>query len=139
MFHSLRRVDGFTLIEAMIVLVVTGAILGVALPKFGAMRQGMQLDAAAQQLAGDLRRAQVEAIKRNRSIKFARTGVSSYTIDSIGNRSFDGGVVFGPSSDSVRLAAFGPPVGGAGATFIVSLGGRQKAVAVSAAGLVRVQ
>jgi prepilin-type N-terminal cleavage/methylation domain-containing protein len=137
--RQLGGVQGFTLIEAMIVVVVAGLIMAIVLPGFHAMRQRTHLDTAAQQLVGDLRRAQVEAIKRNRSIKLTRTGASSYTIDSIGNRSFDDGITFGPTSMlSVRMAAFGPPVGG-GATFIVRVGGRQKTVAVSAAGLVNVQ
>lgn len=135
----LRQARGFTLIEALIVLVVAGIILAFALPRFAATRRGLALDGAAQQLAGDLRRAQVEAIKRNRSIKVTRTGTASYTIDSVGPRSFNDAVTFGAgSTDSVRMRVFGPPVG-AGATFIVSLGGRQKTVAVSAAGFVRVQ
>lgn len=131
---------GFTLIELLMALAVAGLMLAIALPRFGALRQGIQIDSAAQQLAGDLRRAQVEAIKRNSSIRLATTGAATYTIDSIGARSFDGGVVFGSgSSTSIRMAAFGPPVGGVGASFILELGSRSKTVSVSAAGYVSVK
>lgn len=137
--HRLGKADGFTLIESLVVVVLVGVILAIALPRFSAARQGIQIDGAAQQLAGDVRRAQVEAIKRNSSIRLVRTSDSTYTIDSIGARSFDGGVVFGVgSSASIQMASFGPPVGG-GATFIVELGPRRKTVNVSAAGYVSVQ
>jgi Tfp pilus assembly protein FimT len=130
---------GFTLVEALIVMVMAGMVLGIALPRFANMRQRMQLDTAAHQLAGDLRRAQVEAIKRNQSLKLAKTGASTYSIDSIGTRTFEGSVTFdGGSMDSVRMRAFGPPVTGA-VTFIVSRAGVQKSVIVSAAGRISVQ
>jgi prepilin-type N-terminal cleavage/methylation domain-containing protein len=130
---------GFTLVETLIVLVMAGMLLGIALPRFANMRQRMQLDTAAHQLAGDLRRAQVEAIKRNQSLKLARTGASTYSIDSIGARTFEGNVTFGGGTmDSVRMRAFGPPVTGA-VTFIVSTAGVQKSVIVSAAGRISVQ
>jgi type IV fimbrial biogenesis protein FimT len=129
---------GFTLVEALVVVVVVGFMLVIALPRFNAMQRGMQVDGAAQQLAGDLRRAQSEALKRNTSILLVATGISSYTIDSIGPRSFDNGVVFGSGSSSgVRMASFGPP--SAAATFVLQLGTLQKTVRVSGTGLVSVQ
>jgi prepilin-type N-terminal cleavage/methylation domain-containing protein len=137
----MRRRDnaGFTLVEALVVVVIAGVVLAIALPRFNSVRQGIQIDGAAQQLAGDLRRAQVEAIKRNRSIELRTTGTTTYTIDSIGARSFDDGVVFGASSSSsVRMATFGPPVGGA-ASFTLELGARRKTIDVSAAGFVSVR
>jgi prepilin-type N-terminal cleavage/methylation domain-containing protein len=137
--RQLGRANGFTLIEAMIVILVSGVIMTMVLPGFNAMRHRFHLNAAAQQLVGDLRRAQVEAIKRNRSIRLVRTNWSTYTIDSIGTRSFRDGITFEPSSTpSVRMAVFGPPVGG-GATFILKVAGRQRSVVVSASGLVSVQ
>lgn len=133
------RTAGFTLVEALVVVTIAGFILAIALPRFSAMKRGIQIDNAAQQLVGDLRRAQVEAIKRNRSIQLVRTGAATYTIDSLGARSFDDGIVFGAgSSASVRMAAFGPPVGGA-ASFVVELGTRRKTVSVSVAGYVSVR
>jgi prepilin-type N-terminal cleavage/methylation domain-containing protein len=130
---------GFTLVEAVIAMVVVGTLMAIALPRLAAVRRGLQLDNAAYQLAGDLRRLQVEAIKRNQSLKLARTGAMTYSIDSIGARAFEGGVGFGPTSmDSVRMASFGPPITGA-VIFTVRRGGVEKAVVVSAAGRISVQ
>ena len=135
---SSRR--GFTLVEAMMVIVLAGMLLGIALPRFREQRRRYQLDTAVHQLAGDLRRAQVEAIRRNQPVTLERINDSTYNIDFIGDRRIEDGVRFAPalSADSVRLAAFGPPTTGA-RTFVVERDGAQKSVTVSAAGLITVQ
>lgn len=138
MSERLARSKGFTLIEILMVLVVAGLMLTFALPKLLEMRTNMRLDAAVQQLAGDLRRAQVEAIKRNQAVTLKKTGTSTYTIQHIGSRTLESGATFADgSADSVRMASFGPPIGG-GATFTLEVGERQKAIVVNAAGLVDV-
>jgi type II secretion system protein H len=131
---------GFTLVETVMVIVVVGLIVGIALPRFREQRRRYQLDTAAHQLAGDLRRAQVEAIRRNQPVTLERINDSTYNVDFIGNRLFEGSVKFSTalSADSVRLAAFGPPTTGA-RTFVVRRDGAQKSVTVSAAGLITVQ
>ena len=135
---SSRR--GFTLVEAMMVIVLAGMLLGIALPRFREQRRRYQLDTAVHQLAGDLRRAQVEAIRRNQPVTLERINDSTYNVDFIGDRRIEDGVRFdaGLSADSVRLAAFGPPTTGA-RTFVVQRDGAQKSVTVSAAGLITVQ
>jgi prepilin-type N-terminal cleavage/methylation domain-containing protein len=141
---------GFTLVEALMVIVVVGLLLAIAVPRFAEARRTLQLDTAAYQLAGDLRRAQVEAIKRNLTVEVAKTGASSYNIQSVASllvplvtvfhtRSFEQNVAFGAGPMSVQMASFGPPVTPGGATFTVGVGGRQKTVTMSAAGLVTVQ
>ena len=129
---------GFTLVEAAMVIAIVGLLLGIAVPRFTGMRNGLLLDAAAYQLAGDLRRAQVEAIKRNATVTVAKTATTTYNITFIGNRTFEPGVEFAAGAMTVSLASFGPPIGG-GATFTVSNAGRTKSVVVGANGLVTVQ
>ena len=131
---------GFTLVEAMMVIVCAGMLLAVALPRFREQRRRYQLDTAARQLAGDLRRAQIEAIRRNTPVTLERMNDSIYNIDFIGDRLLQDNVRFnmGLTADSVRLAAFGPPTTGA-RSFVVTRDGAQKTVTVSAAGLVTVQ
>jgi type II secretion system protein H len=131
---------GFTLVETMMVIVVAALMMGIALPRFREQRRRYQLDTAAHQLAGDLRRAQVEAIRRNQPVTLERINDSTYNVDFIGDRLFDGSVKFATalSADSVRLAAFGPPTTGA-RSFVMERDGAQKTVTVSAAGLITIQ
>lgn len=132
------RKSGVTLIELLIVIVIVGILSTLGIPRINQIRAGLRIDAAAQQLVGSLRRARSEALKRNKSIKLAKTGTTTYSVDSIGAFTLPEGVVFSAGSDSVRFSSYGPPVSGA-ASFTLSLNGRTKQVTLSAAGLMGVQ
>ena len=98
------------------------------------MQLRWRVSSAAHQLSGDLQRARIEALKRNRSVHVARTGATQYVIQYLGARTLPDGVVFEPTSaDTVRFAAFGPALTGA-TVFTVSLGTYQREVEVNAAG-----
>ena len=136
---------GFTLVETALVIVIAGMLIGIAAPRFSAMRNGFQLDTAAYQLAGELRRAQIEAIKRNQTIRVTKTAASTYDVESLTpavtllySRSFEPGVEFDVAAMTVSFASFGPPIGG-GATFTINFGGRTKTVTVGANGIITVQ
>ena len=130
--------QGFTLVEAVIVIVVAGLLLGIAAPRFTTMRNNYRLDSGARRLAGELRRAQTEAIKRNKTIVVAKVNDSTYSMTDVGNRYLESGVKFTAPAMTVSMASFGPPVGG-GATFTVTYSARTKTVTVGANGLVSVQ
>lgn len=128
---------GVTLIELLIIVVLLGIITGMAVPRFGSMRLRWKVDSAAQQVVGDLHRARVEAVKRNDMVYLARTGSNTYTIRFLGDHSLPEGVTFtGP--DTVKFAAFGPALTGAG-TFQFTLGSNSKEVHVNASGFASVQ
>ena len=133
----MRRRNGFSLIELLIVVTMIGLVAAISLPRMSAIRQQMQLDTAAQQLVGDLRRAKIEALKRNKSVSVTSSGASSYSVQFVGPRVLDGNVTFsGP--DSVTFAAFGPPLTGP-TTYTLTLGEHTRSVALSAAGMPTVQ
>ena len=49
--------SGFTLVETALTLVVAGLLLGIALPRFGALKQGVTVERAALHIAAAHRRA----------------------------------------------------------------------------------
>jgi prepilin-type N-terminal cleavage/methylation domain-containing protein len=141
-----RSRRGFTLVETVLAIAIAGILLTIAVPRFTAMRDRYQLDTAAYQVAGDLRRAQVEAVKRNVTVTVAKTAATTYSMtyivggvtQTMANRTFEPGVSFTAAAMTVSLASFGPPIGG-GATFSITGAGRTRTVTVGANGLVTVQ
>jgi type IV fimbrial biogenesis protein FimT len=65
------RQRGVTLIEAATVLAVTAVIAGTAAPGLQAVIDGRRLDAAATQLATDIRFARTEAVARNEALRLS--------------------------------------------------------------------
>ena len=129
----MRPRHAFTLVETLIVVTMIGLVTAIALPQMQSVRQRAQLDAASQQLVGDLRRAKIEALKRNRKVALRRTGESTYNMEYLGSRELEDGVTFsGP--DSVAFASFGPTLTGP-ATFNLALGAYTRQVVVTASGL----
>jgi type IV fimbrial biogenesis protein FimT len=133
-----RMTAGVTLFELLLVVGMAGVVLLMAMPSIAQFRQRMQLDAAAYQLLGDLQLAQIEAIKRNRSMQVTVLSPTHYHVDSIGERTLADGVELLEVPAAVRFAPFGPPVSGP-ATFSLKLGPREKRVVVNPSGLARVQ
>jgi prepilin-type N-terminal cleavage/methylation domain-containing protein len=136
----MRRARGFTLIEVLIVVVLLGLIGALASRLLRAEVEAFQVANAARQLAGDLSRSAVEAMRRNRSLTLTRTGVSGYSIEQIGTRTLPDGVTFDEarSASTVRFATLGPPVTGA-ATFVLRRADLQRTVRVTSSGLVVVE
>jgi prepilin-type N-terminal cleavage/methylation domain-containing protein len=134
--RGLRR--GFTITEVAVVLGLIGILTASAVSRVAGVRQSVGLETATQQLAGELRKAQIEATRRNRSVGFTRIDSSTYKIDFGGVQSLGTGVVFDASVPTrVEFAAFGPPNTGA-ATMTLKAGGRRKTVKVESSGFLRV-
>jgi prepilin-type N-terminal cleavage/methylation domain-containing protein len=125
--------SGYTLTELLIVMMVVSIVMVTAMPPMWATVRGTRLEAARQELIGDLRLARMEAIRRNVSIAVQKTSATSYTIDSIGARTLRDGVMFSSAPETLRFAPFGPvPTGSA--TYALRLNGKSGAVRVSTAG-----
>jgi type IV fimbrial biogenesis protein FimT len=64
---------GFTLVEALVVLVVAGALVRVAVPSFSAFTASMRLTSAANDLLADLHLTRAEAMKRRRRVVICKS------------------------------------------------------------------
>ena len=62
---SWRPYDGFTLIEALLVIVLLLIVVAIGVPSFLELRQNQQLAGVGQALASDLQLARTEAAKTN--------------------------------------------------------------------------
>jgi type II secretory pathway pseudopilin PulG len=127
------------MVEVTMVVLITGVLVSMGLPSISGVMSRMQLDGATEVLAGDLRRARIDAMRRNGSVYVAKKDSVTYEIQFVvGDRTLPDGVVFDAGSpDTVRFASFGPTLSPP-ATYSVSLGGSSNTVRVSASGLLRI-
>lgn len=129
---------GFTLVEILTAIVVLSILAAIVGPKMVALSSRTHAETAAQQVLGDLERARMEAIKRNTSVTWRKTGPDTYTITYVGARALDG-ATFQSAPDSVRFAPFGPLQLGAGSNFVVAAGGYTRKIVLTAAGHARIE
>ena len=125
---------GYTMLEIMIVITISMVIVGIAFPRFVETVRGMELDGATEQLTSDLRRARIDAMRRNASVYVAKKDSVTYEIQYVGDRKLPSNVVFdGSSPDTVRFASFGPTLTGP-VTYTLSSHGYSATVLVEASG-----
>jgi len=60
--RSQARSKGFTLVEAMVVIIILGIIVAIAVPQFGKMQRKARIRAAAEQIAQDFRQIRERAL-----------------------------------------------------------------------------
>ena len=129
-----RQRAGYTILETIIVLIIVVLIAQFAFPRFGETVRRIQMDGAAQKLASDLRRARIDAMRRNASVYVAKKDSVTYEIQYVGDRKLPSNVVFdGSSPDTVRFASFGPTLTGP-VTYTLSSHGYSATVLVEASG-----
>jgi prepilin-type N-terminal cleavage/methylation domain-containing protein len=137
--------SGFTLVEIALTLAVAGLLLGIALPRFSALKQGVAVESAAQSIVAAHRRARITAIVHGRPailsvaartlrITFVGAGQPHWTSP---GPSEDGIVLDGPPRD-LTFSPLGITTGLSNASFHLSLGSASRTVVVSRLGRVRI-
>jgi len=129
---------GFTMIEVALVLTVAGLMMAIGVPKAARLRRQMELDTAAHRFAQEIKAAQHEAVRRNVQVSVTTVGTGAYDV---GTRrvSLPTGITFAEGTPATTsFPAFGPVVGGA-RRYTLTYNSNQRAVAVSAAGMVTVE
>jgi prepilin-type N-terminal cleavage/methylation domain-containing protein len=136
---------GFTLVETALTLAVAGLLLGIALPRLSALKEGVTVERAAQGIAAAHRRARTTAIVHGRpAILSVAAQTLRITLVGAGEPHWSSP---GPSQDGVTLA--GPPrdltfsplgitTGLSNASFHLTLGSASRTVVVSRLGRVRI-
>jgi prepilin-type N-terminal cleavage/methylation domain-containing protein len=136
---------GFTLPEVVLALAVAGLLLGIALPSFSALKQGVSVESAAQSIAAAHRRARATAIVHGRP---AILSVAAQTLRiTLVGAAQPLWTAPGPSGEGVTLASpardltfspLGITTGLSNASFHLTLGSAARTVVVSRLGRVRI-
>jgi type IV fimbrial biogenesis protein FimT len=72
---------GFTLVELMIVVAITGIVVTTSMPSMGSLIDTHRIDGAASQMASDLQFARSEAVQRNQGVRVSfRPEAACYVI-----------------------------------------------------------
>jgi Tfp pilus assembly protein PilV len=128
-----------TLVEVMIALVVVGLLLSISLLRGGTLSSRYQLAIATEQLAADLQRARLEAIRLNAPVTFQRTSLTQYQIPGVVTRTLAGGIAFDNLAPaSVQFSSLGRLVG-APSAFLLQHGTEARQVSVAAGGALTIQ
>jgi len=70
----LRRFSGFTLVEAMVSVVILSILAALALPSFNQMVANFRVRTAAEAMLNGLKLARSEAVRRNTQVSFTASG-----------------------------------------------------------------
>ncbi|MGH7528421.1 MAG: GspH/FimT family pseudopilin, partial [Gemmatimonadales bacterium] len=136
---------GLTLPEMALCLAVAGLTLGIALPRVGALRDSLQVERAAQEIAAALRRARTTAVLQSRLIELSvGPDVLAMRLEDSAGNLWAGpgptvaGVAFGGPERTLTFSPVGITTGLSNASFRLSRGGASRTVVVSRLGRVRI-
>lgn len=134
---------GYTLVEMLIVVVLIGIMSAVAIRGMSDAKTSFTLDRAVQELQGEVRRAQSEAIRRNSRLTLSRLNDSTFQVavtssgTVIGQTRLPWPAKFGASSTaSVVLQGFGQPA--TSASFVVTVNRRQRTLQLNSVGRISI-
>jgi prepilin-type N-terminal cleavage/methylation domain-containing protein len=136
---------GFTLVETALALAVAGLLLGIALPRFTALKQGVAVERAAQSIAAAHRRARTISIMYGRPATLS-VAAEALRITVVGAEQPQWSAP-GPSAEGVALLSpprnltfspLGITTGLSNASFELTLGSATRTVVVSRLGRVRI-
>jgi type IV fimbrial biogenesis protein FimT len=137
--------SGFTLPEVALTLVIAGLLLGIALPRFTALKQEVAIEQAAQSLVSAHRRARTLAVTRGypavlavaeRNFRITLGGATQPHWLAPGP--LDQGVSITGTPRELTFSPLGITTGLSNATFQLSLGSATRTVVVSRLGRIRI-
>lgn len=136
---------GFTLAELALAMVIAGLLLGIALPRFAAIKQEVAVEQAAQSLVSAHRRARMIAIARGYpAVLSVAEGSLRITLSGAAQPHWEGpgprtqGVAITGTPRDLTFSPLGVTTGLSNATFRLSLGASVRTVVVSRLGRTRI-
>jgi type IV fimbrial biogenesis protein FimT len=104
----MKRDDGFSFIELLAVLVILGVLTAITVPGFLAFIPNYRLNAAAQEMLGDIQLAKLRAIKQGNVVAVAvdvATDTYSIFVDNGAGANFANGVHDGDEPDVFKTVS----------------------------------
>jgi prepilin-type N-terminal cleavage/methylation domain-containing protein len=137
--------NGYTLVETALTLAVAGLLLGIALPRFSALKEGIIVERAAQNIAAAHRRARTTAIVHGRPATLSvAAGSLRITFVGAGQPHWstpgpsEDGVILGRPPRDLTFSPLGITTGLSNASFPLRLGSASRTVVVSRLGRLRI-
>ena len=131
---------GAGLVSLLMAVAVVSLILGMAVPRSINFANNYQLQVAAEQLAGDLQRSRLDAMRLNVPVTFTRLSGTAYQVGGVAMSTLYGGATFSLGDpSSLQFSAFGRLVGSPVLFQVQGPKGGIKQVRVSQGGVATVQ
>jgi hypothetical protein len=132
--------NGAGLVSLLVAVVVASLILGIAVPRSINFANNYQLQVAAEQLAGDLQRSRLDAMRLNTPVTFQRLSGNAYQVGAVAVSTLYGGATFSAGDpSSIQFSPFGRVVGAPALFQVRGPQGGIKQVRVAQGGITTVQ